>query len=280
MVKRYFTLFLWLLTAAGVSLPAHADVVDDWFARSDGAKETQPHWMTPVATVTPRLEQEYRYDQSWQARPKSVDLDNYGAGKGLELIPTSDTELILGVPAYETRKSPKGNESGWADETFLLKYRAVSANEESGNYIVTGFLGVSIPTGGDVFTNHHAIITPTIAAGKGWGSRDFGFDIQSTLAVAIPTAAKETLGMPMTWNTAFQFHPVPKLWPELEVNYTHFKYGDNDGKNQTALTAGVIAGRFEWTRRIRLILGGGYQKAIGGFRTFDHTWLLTARAAF
>jgi hypothetical protein len=53
----------------------------------------------------------------------------------------------------------------------------------------------------------------------------------------------------MTWNTTFQLHPVPKLWPELEVNYTHFKYGDNDGKNQTGLTAGVIAGGFELTRR-------------------------------
>jgi hypothetical protein len=88
-----------------------------------------------------------RYFSVILSRPKSVDLDNYGAGKGLELIPTSDTELILGVPAYETRKTPKGTQSGWADETFLLKYRAVSANEESGNYIVTGFLGVSVPTG-------------------------------------------------------------------------------------------------------------------------------------
>jgi hypothetical protein len=47
--------------------------IDAWFATSDAAKEAQPHWMTPVVTVTPRLEQEYRYDQSWQRRPNFVD---------------------------------------------------------------------------------------------------------------------------------------------------------------------------------------------------------------
>jgi hypothetical protein len=192
MAPRYFSVMHLILTTVGALRRTHADVVDDWFATSDAAKEAQPHWMTPVVTVTPRVEQEFRYDQSRQTRPKSVDLDNYGAGKGLEPIPTSDSELILGVP----------------------------------------------------------------------------------------TAEKDTLGMPMTLNTAFQLHPVAKLWPELEVNYTHFKYGDNVGKNQIAMTAGVIAGRFEWTRCARFIFGGGYQKTIGGFRTFGHAWLLTARAAF
>ncbi len=34
--------------------------LDNWFATSEAAKEAQPHWMTPVVTVTPRLEQEIR----------------------------------------------------------------------------------------------------------------------------------------------------------------------------------------------------------------------------
>lgn len=258
----------------------HAAVIDDWFTRSDESKEAQPHWMTPVVTVTPRLEQEFRYDQSWQTRPRSVDVENYGGGKGLELIPSMNTELIIGVPAYQSRRTLKGNKNGWADETFLLKYRGPSANEESGNYIVTGFLGVSVPTGDADFSSRHAIITPALAAGKGWGSRSAGFDIQSTLGIAIPTADKKSLGMPTTWNTAFQLHLMPQFWPELEVNYTHFKFGDNDGKNQTALTVGATAVRFELTSRIRLVVGAGYQKAIGGFRSFNHTWLLTARASF
>jgi hypothetical protein len=254
--------------------------VDAWFATSDAAKEAQPHWMTPVVTVTPRLEQEYRYDQSGQNRPNFVDQTSYGGGKGLELIPTFNTELIVGVPAYQTRNTPKGKVDGWADDSVLLKYRFLSANEERGNYIVTGFLGVSIPTGSDVFTNHTAIYTPTIAAGKGWGTRETGIDIQSTLGIGLPSADLKTLGKPIAWNTALQAHVFEKLWPEIEANYTHYKNGPNDGKNQLALTAGVVAGRFELTRRIRLILGGGYQRTVSSFHAFNHTWSVTARAAF
>ena len=257
-----------------------AGFLDAWFATSDAAKEAQPHWMTPVVTVTPRLEQEYRYDQTWQNRPNSVDITNYGGGKGLELIPTANTELIIGEPAYQTRNTPKGRVSGWADETLLLKYRVLSANEEHGNYIVTAFLGVSVPSGSDVFTNHDTIVTPTIAAGKGWGTRAAGFDVQSTLGVAIPTGDKRTLGMPAVWNTALQAHILEKLWPEIEVSYTYYKDGPNDGKKQVALTAGLVLGRFEITPRLKLIVGGGYQKPVSSFYTFNHTWLLTARAAF
>lgn len=282
-----FASYILAIPASLSSVMAHAaddssmgKFLDQWFATSDAAKEEQPHWMTPVVTVTPRLEQEYRYDQSWQTRPKNTDLDNYGGGKGLELIPTENTEVILGVPGYQTRTTPQGKVSGWADETLLLKYRAVAANEENGNYIATGFLGVSVPTGSDIFTNHQTIITPTIALGKGWGSRSSGFDIQSTVGIAIPTGDKHELGMPVAWNTAFQGHLLEKLWPEIEANYTYFKAGPNDGKTQVAVTAGLVLGRFEVTPRVKLIIGGGYQKAVSSFYTFNHTWLMTARAAF
>jgi hypothetical protein len=280
-------LLLWAVGLSGYmwSAATKADdlarsFLDRWFATSDASKEEQPHWMTPVVTVTPRLEQEYRYDQTWQNQPKSVDIDNYGAGKGLELIPTENTEIILGVPGYQSRTTPKGTVSGWADETFLLKYRAVTANEENGNYIATGFFGVSVPTGADVFTSHKTIITPTLALGKGWGSRSAGFDIQSTAGIAVPTGDKRELGMPVAWNTTFQGHLLEKLWPEIEANYTYFKAGPNDGKTQVAVTAGLVLGRFEVSPRVKLIIGGGYQKAVSSFHTFNHTWLMTARAAF
>ena len=253
--------------------------VTDWLATSDTAKEAQPHWMTPVVTVTPRLEQEIRYDQSWQDRPRNVMLDNYGNTKGLELIPSLNSELILGVPGYQIRKNAEGRTTGWTDETFLLKYRGPSANEEQGNYIVTGFLGVSVPTGSEAFTNHKTIITPTLAAGKGWGDRQTGFDVQSTVGIAIPTGNLQTLGEPVSWNTAFQAH-AGKLWPEIEVNYTYFKDGPDNGKSQTALTAGLVLGRFELTPRLRLIVGGGYEKVVSTFKVFNNIWLLTGRLAF
>jgi hypothetical protein len=254
--------------------------VDDWFANSDASKEAQPHWMTPVVTVTPRLEQEFRYDQTWQDRPKDVTLDNYGNGKGLELIPTFNTEVIIGVPAYVERTNAEGvRTTGWADETLLLKYRFAAENEEHGNYIVTGFLGVSLPTGSEAFTNDATIITPTLAAGKGWGTRESGYDIQSTLGIAIPTKDKGRLGSPITWNTALQAHSG-KFWPELEVNYTHYVDGPNDGKSQTALTGGIVFGRYDLNKRLRFIIGGGYQWVVSSFKTFNNTWLLTTRLAF
>lgn len=265
--------------ASGSRGSAAGSFPDNWFAVSDAAKEAQPHWMTPIVTVTPRLEQEFRYDQTWQGRPRDVTLDNYGNAKGLEVIPASSTEIIIGVPAYEVRETPTTRTTGWADETLLLKYRFATANEEQANYIVTGFLGVTLPTGSEAFTNHKAIITPTLAAGKGWGSREAGFDIQSTLGIAIPTGNTATLGKPVTWNTTFQAH-TGVLWPELEVNYTYFKDGPNDGRSQTALTAGAVLGRFELNHRLRFIVGGGYQWVVSSFKTFNDTWLLTARVAF
>jgi hypothetical protein len=37
-------------------------VMHGWFQRSDQAKADQPHWMTPLVTITPRLDQEFRTD--------------------------------------------------------------------------------------------------------------------------------------------------------------------------------------------------------------------------
>ncbi|HXS27675.1 MAG TPA: hypothetical protein VN730_08435 [Steroidobacteraceae bacterium] len=277
-VSSFAVILLLAVTIRVSEASADEGPVERWFATSDGAKESQPHWMTPVITVTPRLEQELRYDQTWQQRPGNVTLDSYG-GKGIELIPASNVEMIIGLPAYEVRESPRGRTAGWADEPLLLKFRLASGNEEHGNYIVTGFLGVSLPVGGDAFSNRKSVITPSLAAGKGWGNRNTGFDIQSTLGIAIPTGDSSALGRPVTWNTAFQGH-LGRLWPEVETTYTYFHGGPNDGKSQTALTAGIVLGRFQVNQRVRLIIGGGYQWVVSSFRTFNDAWLLTARAAF
>src|SRR5205807_3706915 len=86
---------------------APADPITDyfahWFDRADEAQATQPHWMTPITTVTPRLEQEFRYDQLQQFLQNGAEIDNYFAGKGLELIPTESNEILINVPAFEQR---------------------------------------------------------------------------------------------------------------------------------------------------------------------------------
>ncbi|HTT36383.1 MAG TPA: hypothetical protein VMH32_01795 [Burkholderiales bacterium] len=272
-------------TAPAASAPSENSVAkffDEWFARSDRAKESQPHWMTPVVTVTPRLEQEYRYDQLWQNRPNGVYLQDWGFNKGLELIPTEHSEVIISVPGYLKETTPKGTEYGWADETLLLKLRLLSENEENGNYIVTGFLGVAMPTGntGLPFTTTQTVWTPTVAAGKGWGTREQGFDIQSTLSVSYGDSNQKEIGEPIVWNTAFQAHIFDKLWPEVEVNYTHYEQGKNAGKSQTVITSGLILGRYELIGRSKFVIGVGYQQTVSTFRIFNNSWIVTARAPF
>src|SRR5579864_5629381 len=93
------------------------DFISSWLAMVTRTQDQQPHWMTPLVTVTPRLEQEFRFDVFSEALTNHAHLDNYGAGKGLEIVPSEDTEIIIGMPPYETRTSNAGKTlaDGWAD---------------------------------------------------------------------------------------------------------------------------------------------------------------------
>jgi hypothetical protein len=75
-----------------------------------------------------------------------------------------------------------------------------------------------------------AIITPTIAGGKGWGTGDAGFNIQSTLGVSTSVADEKSVGTTTTWNTSLQTH-IDKLCPEIETNYTSYHEGEHAGKS-------------------------------------------------
>ncbi|MGD0061618.1 MAG: hypothetical protein ABSD58_19595 [Verrucomicrobiia bacterium] len=252
------------------------DYFGNWFARVTKIQSEQPHWITPLTTVTPRLEEEVRYDQSWETTDSGYHLTSYGGGKGLELIPIQNVEVILGIPAYQTRNTP--GTDGFADDSFLLKYRLASANEENGNYIVTAFLGLQAPTGSEQNTKHHYMVTPTIAFGKGWGH----FDVQSTFGVTVPDDGTATAGpgTPLVLNTAFQYRIVKVLWPEFEVNYTYWPDGEHDGKNQVFLTPGFIIGRLPIWERLGLTIGLGYQVAVTSNPTYNHNVVLSARLPF
>jgi hypothetical protein len=76
------------------------DYFVDWFPPVTRIQSEQPHWVTPIVTVTPRLEEEFRYDQFWQANPHGQATDNFGGGKGLELISCQNVEVIFGLPAW------------------------------------------------------------------------------------------------------------------------------------------------------------------------------------
>jgi hypothetical protein len=261
----------------------------DWFPRVTRIQSEQPHWVTPLVTVTPRLEEEYRYDQLWQAQPHGKALDNFGANKGLELIPFQNTEIILGVPGWVAhngalphkpkkgkKPGPKPASDGWADETFLIKYRILSGNAENGDYILTAFMGFQVPTGDDGNSSGHTIYTPTIAFGKGFGN----FDFQSTVGVAIPNGGVDRLSMPLNWNTAFQYRIFRYFWPELEFNYTWFTLGENTGKSQLFITPGLLIGRIPIHDRVGMTFGAGYQVAVTHHPAYNNAVIATGRIPF
>jgi hypothetical protein len=269
-----FSFLLVLFLLSNVSF-AQGGYFSDWFARVDKSKEEQPHWVTPLATTTPRLEEEYRYDQLWQPNAKGITTDNYDGGKGLELIPFEKVEVIFNVPPFIDHNNPKVR-NGWGDVAFLVKYRLLSANEEHGSYILTAFLGWSLPTG--QFSNGalHPVITPTIAYGKGFGN----FDLQGTFGVGLPTADTSTLGRTIAWNNTFQYRVFRKFWPEVELNSTFFQDGKNDGQKQNFVTPGLVMGRFRLVGRVGVTVGGGYQIATTRFHTTNHNAILSIRFPF
>lgn len=264
----------------GAATPAGATASDggflhEWFSMVAKTQSEQPHWITPVATVTPRLEQEYRYDVFWQTNSKGITAENYGGSKGLEIIPWKNVEVIFIEPPYIVHNNPNVQD-GFADFQILAKYRIIARQEEHGNYILTAFFQVSFPTGQYKNGSTHHIITPTIAYGKGFRK----FDVQGTFGVTLPTGNTNTIGRSNIWNDAFQYHLIKRLWPELEVNYTRFQQGPNDGKTQVFMTPGVVFGRFPIYKRLAVAIGGGFQIATTHFHTNNHNGIFTVRFPF
>ncbi len=262
---------------------ALANWISDWSERVDEAQATQPNWMTLLVTTTPRLKQELRYDQYFETLGNGGSLDNYGAGKGVEFIPTTSSDIQITLPPYE-RRFGKSRANGFGDWPFLLiKQRFLSANKAGGNYIVTGFFGVQAPSGSRYYTTHAWILTPTLAAGKGFGN----FDVQATFGIPVPLAHENTIGTSEVVNIALQYCVAKWFWPEFEMNMTHWNDGLRAGKTQIFLTSGMTVGRFPITRNVKVVVGAGYQFAVAPARTlspltpaYQHAWILTARLTF
>lgn len=246
-----------------------------WFARVTKTQAEQPHWITPLATVTPRLEEEFRYDMDRLMDANGSTAENYGGGKGLELIPAERVEVLVNLPPYvvhQTAAAPPG----FGDFSFTLKYRLAAANEANGNYILTVFFGATLPTGSRSIGSRAAVITPTIAYGKGFGK----FDAQGTIGASLPASDTALMGRAVLWNNAFQYQIVHKLWPELEVNATFFQGGPNDGRRQAFLTPGIVIGKIHLAGRLGLTFGGGFQIAATRFHLTNHNAILSVRFPF
>lgn len=285
---NFRTILLAGFTVACFASPAAAQTTDDfitsWLAMVTSTQDAQPRWMTPLVTVTPRLEQEFRLDYYSETLNNHAHLDNYGAGKGLEIIPTPDTEIIIGVPPYETRDSNTGKSlaDGWGDwPAFLIKYRLLTSTEDQGNYVVTGFFQLSAPTGNTAFTNRFFILQPTLAFGKGWGDFDIQATVSEQFGVWGTSGGEKNFGNPVLVNATAQYHLFDVLWPEVELNATWWPGGLKQGKIQTFVTPGIIFGRFQIHDRVRLIMGIGYQIAASPVApAYRDNLLLTVRTTF
>lgn len=249
--------------------------IADWLNMVTQTQNEQPHWITPLATTTPRLEQEFRYDIQWQTHNSGVTTDNYGVSKGLEIIPQKNTEVILAVPPYIVN-NPDSVQDGFGDWLFLVKYRIAAANEESGNYILTAFYQMSLPTGQYQEGAKSPIITPTIAYGKGYKN----FDVQGTLGGSLPTGNEQTIGRSILWNNTLQYRVFRKFWPETEINFTHYYDGSHNGKTSVYLTPGLVIGRFPIHNRFSFTFGGGFEIAATSFHPTNHIPILSIRFPF
>jgi hypothetical protein len=260
--------------------------IDRYQARVTATQAEQPHWVTPLVTVTPRLEQELRTDFVHQYNPHGFAVWNYDNSKGVEFIPERHTEIIINMPPWFNRSN--GEPDGWGDLSFLAKGRIFARNEEHGDAIITAFLAASVPTGENGNGNCCAIVTPTLAVGKGFGQ----LDLVSTAGGSLPITNSKGLGHTITWNNTIQYRLAKTglgryVWPEWEFNSSFFEGGPNDGHASTFGTPGIIFGRVPLSHtadgkpgRLGLTFGAGEQIALTHFHTYNHATVLTVRLPF
>ncbi|MGA9640644.1 MAG: hypothetical protein WBQ72_04560 [Terriglobales bacterium] len=246
----------------------------DWFNMATATQAEQPHWVTPLATTTPRLEQEYRYDIQWQVHNSGLVTNNYGVSKGLEIIPEKNIEIIVAEPPYVMNNPDSPN--GWGDWQFLVKYRIATGNEEHGNYILTAFYQMSLPTGQFEQGQPNPVITPTLAYGKGFRN----LDVQGTLGGSLPTGNVAKIGRSILWNNTLQYRVMKKIWPETEFNFTHYYEGSHSGHSLFYVTPGVVLGRFPIHNRLAFTFGAGYEIAATSFHPTNHIPILSIRIPF
>jgi hypothetical protein len=246
-----------------------------WLNMADEGQSKQPDWLSPLVTTSGRLKQEFRYE-IWD-QPTAGGNRNYqfGGNKGLEFITSSRTQLLIGVPTYAL-VSPNGPPGGFGDLPLMLKVRIASAERAEGNYLLTFILGATAPTGSRRYGAGDAVLTPTLAFGKGWRK----FDVQSTVGANLPAGDTARLGRQVQWNTVVQYRAAWKLWPELEANSTFYETGKSAGNKQLFLTPGIGFGRVRIVSRFRFSSAVGMQIAVTQFHTYNHRWIFSERFSF
>jgi len=246
-----------------------------WRRMADREEASEPDWLSPLATTSGRIKDELRYDIWRQTTPTGSTISTFGGGKGLEFIAAPRVQLLLGVPSYIGHSAPAPPD-GFGDLPLMLKFRVASANASNGDYLVTLLLSATVPTASRPNGAGDAVLSPTLALGKGWRE----FDVQTTFGANLPAGDTQRLGRQLLWNTTFQYRAGWKLWPELEANSTFFEQGPSAGETQAFLTPGLGFGRVRLLRGLRFSMAGGVQIAVTRFHTYNHRAMLSVRFPF
>ena len=245
----------------------------NWFRMGERIQAEQPDWLSPIATTSGRLKQEFRYDLWRQPTTLGGTDYNFGGGKGLEFIIAPRIQLMVGPPSYVAHMG-LATPDGFGDIPVMLKFRLAASGPREGDYLLTLFLSATVPGGSNAMRD--AILSPAIAVGKGWGR----FDVQSTFGANLPSGDTAALGRQLVSNTAFQYRMFWKLWPEVEANSTYFLTGKNAGATQVFLTPGLGFGRVRVWRALRFSTAAGMQIAATRFHTYNHRAVFSVRYSF
>jgi hypothetical protein len=279
MRRKISTLFLFL-AATTSTLLSQDNFFAKWEARTSATQAKQPSWPPPLIAPYPMLIQVFRADFVRQITPTHTSTWNYGASRGLNLIPGFNSEVDVYYAPYIQHNTPKVKD-GFGDVGFLYKYRIISRNEKKGNFMLSAQLVATIPTGSYSNGSPDSSIAPTLLSGKGFRK----FDVISCLGGNLPTGETNKLGRSIAWNTTAQYHLSKYVWPELESNTTYFFGGKNDGKKQNFLTPGIVFSKFKLhpsdeRSRLGVAFGAGMQIATSQFHTYNHELAITSRFVF
>lgn len=279
-MPKFVASVILLVLCSAASLHAQDNFFSRWEQRATQTQSKQPSWSVPLVAPYPMLIQVFRADFSRQVTPALTDTWNYGASRGLNLIPGFNSEFDFYYPPY-IQHNAKGAKDGFGDVGFLGKYRILSANEKNGNYMLSAQVTATIPTGSYSNGSIDASVSPTLLGGKGFGN----FDVISSVGGTLPTGDTVKLGRSVAWNTTAQYRIHKFVWPEIEDNATFFYGGKNDGKMQNFVTPGVTFSKFKFrpqvaSSRAAIAFGGGEQIATSGFHTYNHNLVFTARLLF
>jgi hypothetical protein len=279
MRRNIFTL-LFLLVATSGNLLSQDNFFAKWESRASATQAKQPSWPPPLISPYPMLIQVFRADFLRQITPTLTSTWNYGASRGLNLIPGFNSEFDFYYPPYLQHNTPKVKD-GFGDVSFLYKYRFLSRNEKEGNYMLSAQLVASIPTGSHSNGSPDSAVSPTLLAGKGYRK----LDVISCLGGTLPTEETNKVGRSIAWNTTAQYHLSKWVWPEVESNTTWFFAGKNDGKKQNFITPGIVFSKFKLRpddpqSRTGVAFGAGMQIATSQFHTYNHELAFTTRFIF